>query len=141
MGADFDHFAFGVRGLGMSTEPNYALVEDDVLFVDFGCIFQHYFSDSGTTLALRESPAVLRERHAALRACIVAGVEAIRPGVTASAVLAALRETLDAHGITTSFPHGHGLGLEVRDYPIIVADNGLSIRDGCVDVHRICHSR
>jgi Xaa-Pro aminopeptidase len=38
------------------------------------------------------------------------------------------------HDITASFPHGHGLGLEVRDYPIIVADNEKRIRDDCVDV-------
>ena len=40
---------------------------------------------------------------------------------------------LTAQGITASFPHGHGIGLEVRDYPILVADNGLRIRDHCVD--------
>jgi Xaa-Pro aminopeptidase len=43
-------------------------------------------------------------------------------------------QTLNDNGITITFPHGHGLGLEVRDYPILVADNGLRIKDGCVDV-------
>ena len=42
-------------------------------------------------------------------------------------------DTLNAHGITATFPHGHGMGLEVRDSPIIVADNGLRIKDDCVD--------
>ena len=37
-------------------------------------------------------------------------------------------------GITNSFPHGHGLGLEVRDYPILVPQNGLEIRDDCIAV-------
>ena len=37
LGADFDHFAFGVRGLGMSTETNYRLAEDDILYVDWRC--------------------------------------------------------------------------------------------------------
>ena len=56
------------------------------------------------------------------------------PGAKASAAQAAMWKTLNAHGITASSPHGHGLGLEVRDYPIIVADNGQRIHDGCVDV-------
>lgn len=132
-GADFDHFAFGVRGLGIATEPNYILTDDDLLYVDFGCIYQYCFSDSGTTLAMREPSAPLLERHAALRACTRAGVEVMQPGVKTSEVQAAMWQTLNAHGVTASFPHGHGLGLEVRDYPIIVADNGQRIRDDCVD--------
>ena len=41
---------------------------------------------------------------------------------------------LTDHDITASNPHGHGVGLEVRDYPIIVADNGLHIKDDCIDI-------
>ncbi len=134
LGADFDHFAFGVRGLGMATDTNYQLAEDDVLYVDWGCIYENYFSDTGSTLAMREPEAHLQTRHAALRACMAAGVEALRPGAKASAAQAAMLQTLNDNGITVTFPHGHGVGLEVRDYPILVADNGLRIKDGCVDV-------
>ena len=133
-GADFDHFAFGVRGLGLATEPNYILTDDDILYVDFGCIYEGAFSDSGTTLAMREPSATLIDRHRALQECVEAGVEEMIPGAKASAAQAAMWETLNAHGITASSPHGHGLGLEVRDYPIIVADNGQRIQDDCVDV-------
>ena len=93
-----------------------------------------YFSDTGMTLAMREPPAVLSQRHAALRACMSAGAEALQPDAKASTVQAAMWRTLNDHDITASFPHGHGLGLEVRDYPILVADNGLRIGDDCVDV-------
>jgi len=133
-GADFDHFAFGVRGLGLATEPNYILTDDDILYVDFGCIYEGAFSDSGTTLAMREPSAILIDRHRALRECVEAGVEEMMPGAKASAAQAAMWKTLNAHGITASSPHGHGLGLEVRDYPIIVADNGRRIQDDCVDI-------
>ncbi|MBI4530547.1 MAG: aminopeptidase P family protein, partial [Candidatus Latescibacteria bacterium] len=133
-GADVDHFAFGVRGLGIATEPDGVLASDDVLYVDFGCIYQRCYADSGMTLTVSELSAPLLEKYGALRECVIAGVETIRPGVKASVVSAAMWQTLSSHGITASFPHGHGLGLEVRDYPIIVADNGLRIRDGCVDV-------
>ena len=133
-GADFDHFAFGVRGLGLATEPNYILTDDDILYVDFGCIYEGCFSDSGTTLTMREPSATLIDRHSALRECVAAGVEMMTPGAPASAAQAAMWETLNAHGITASSPHGHGLGLEVRDYPIIVADNGQRIYDNCVDI-------
>ena len=133
-GADFDHFAFGMRGLGLATEPDYILTDDDILYVDFGCIYEGCFSDSGTTLTMREPSETLIARHRALRECVEAGVEEMTPGAKASTAQAAMWETLSTHGITASSPHGHGLGLEVRDYPIIVADNGQRIHDDCVDL-------
>jgi len=41
---------------------------------------------------------------------------------------------LEEGGVVGENPHGHGLGLEVRDYPILTPDNGLRIRDQCIDV-------
>ena len=134
MGADFDHFAFGIQGLGIATEPYYVLSDDDVLYTDYGCIYRGYFSDTGTTLAMHKLPSPLRDRFDALRACMDAGEDAIRPGVEASKVRGAMWRVLNEHDYTACFPHGHGVGLEVRDYPIIVENNGLHIRDDCVDI-------
>ncbi|MCC7447911.1 MAG: aminopeptidase P family protein [Anaerolineae bacterium] len=133
-GAILDHFSYGVRGLGFATETDYVLSSDDLLEVDFGCIYKGCFSDSGTTLAMQALSDSMQARHAALFACLNAGSAAIAPGVKSSQVRNAMWETLNAHGITASFPHGHGLGMEVRDYPILVADNGLRIRDDCIDL-------
>jgi Xaa-Pro aminopeptidase len=134
LGANFDHFAFSIRGFGICTEPNYLLTSDDVLFVDFGCIYHYYFSDTGTTLALNNLSQALLGKYQALSACLEAGSKTMRPGVKGSEIQAAMRNALKEHGITASFPHGHGLGLEIRDYPIIVPNNGLRIRDDCIDV-------
>jgi Xaa-Pro dipeptidase len=134
MGADFDHFAFGLHGLGIAMEPEYELEIDDILYVDFGCIYKHYISDSGVTLAISQPTNELLERYLALRDCVDSAVRVSRAGAPASTTCQAMWETLNHRGITASFPHGHGLGLEVRDYPILVKDNGLRIRDGYVDV-------
>lgn len=133
-GADFDHFAYSIEGLGIAAEPEYAFRENDVLYVDFGVLYHGYFSDSGLTLAVgRLSPALL-DRYNSLRDALAAGAAAMRPDHRASEVRAAMWDLLAPRGIKTSNPHGHGLGLEVRDYPILVADNGRRIRDDCVDV-------
>jgi Xaa-Pro dipeptidase len=132
-GAEFDHFGFGYRGLGVATEPDYVLAEDEVLFVDWGCNYQRYYSDTGTTLAVGKIAPVLLERLAALRACLEAGMQAIRPGTRASTVQQAMWDVLTARGLQAIYPHGHGVGLEIRDYPILVADNGLRLRDDCID--------
>lgn len=134
LGADLDHFAYGMYGMGIATEPNHVLAENSVEYVDFGCRYQYYLSDSGTTLALQPPPTALEERFAALRACMDAGKRLICPGVKASTVQDAMQQTLKEHAIIESFPHGHGVGLEVRDYPIIAPDSGLRIHDDCLDV-------
>jgi len=134
LGADFDHFAYGMYGMGIATEPAHILSQDSVEYVDFGCRYQYYSSDSGTTLAYAELPPALESRYVALQACMDAGKKLLRPGVKASVVQAAMQQTLKDYAITESFPHGHGVGLEVRDYPILVPDSGLRIRDDCVDV-------
>jgi Xaa-Pro aminopeptidase len=134
LGADFDHFGYGFRGLGVATEPDYRLADDDVMFMDWGCNYRRYYSDTGTTLAMEAPATLMLERHAALRAGMAAGMQMIGPGVKASAVRGAMQQALNAHGITACNPHGHGVGLEIRDYPIIVADNGLRLRDDCIDV-------
>ena len=133
-GADFDHFVFCYCGLGVASEPDYQLASHDVMYVDFGCSYRRYASDTGTTLALSEPPDAVLKKHEALRECIQAGVDAMRPGVNASAVQAAMAQVIADHKINASFPHGHGLGLEACEYPLIVPDNGKRIRDGCVDL-------
>lgn len=134
MGADLDHFAFGYRGLGIATDPTYVLQDDTVEYIDWGCVYRSCFSDTGTTLAMRLLSPEMQRRFDALRGCMDAAIGRIMPGVKASEVQAPMQEVTAAQGLNNMFPHGHGVGLEVRDYPIIVPDNGRHIRDGCVDV-------
>ncbi len=134
LGADMDHFAYGYHGMGIATEPDYILREDFVEYVDWGCIYGKCYSDTGTTLALRPLSTEMQRRFDALRACMDVSTTVIRPGAKASEVSIPMKEVMTQHGITDTFPHGHGLGLEVRGYPIIVPDNGLRIRDDCIDV-------
>lgn len=133
-GADFDHFAVSVRGLGFASGGPVALERGDAMYVDFGCTRGGWFSDSGTTLSVGEPSSTTVEQFEAVRDCVAAGAAGLRPGVAASSVQAAMLATLIERGITESFPHGHGLGVEVRDYPLIMADNGGVIADDCVDV-------
>jgi Xaa-Pro dipeptidase len=132
-GADFEHFIYGLRGLGLAQEPDYTLEDDDILCVDFGCIYKGYFSDTAMTIEMPQAPRPLRDRYGDLQACVAAALDCVRPGVPSSVVQEAMVSTMAARGVTATFPHGHGLGLEIRDYPILVPDNGLHISDDCVD--------
>ena len=58
----------------------------------------------------------------------------MRPGALVSWVQRAMQEALEERGIRRCFPHGHSLGLAIRDYPIVMAASGLPIQDDCVHV-------
>lgn len=132
-GAESDHFAYSIKGMGIATETDYRLEADDVLYVDYGCVYRYGCSDSGLTLALTPLTEAFRRKYDAIYECLQAGREAMRPGAKASSVPDAMWDVLHAHDVEVSFPHGHGIGLEVRDYPILVADTGLRVQDDCVD--------
>lgn len=134
LGADYDHYIIGVHGMGLAESSDYRLQADDILLVDYGCRFENYASDSGQTVALGNLSPALTERYAALYAGLQAGAAELRPGTSASAVRAAMQTRLTEYGITTCFAHGHGFGLEPRDYPIIVENTGLRLHDDCIDL-------
>jgi Xaa-Pro dipeptidase len=133
-GAQLDHFISSPHGIGIQEVPDYRLTDGDVLYVDYGCTYDHYYSDNGTTLVVGRLDAEFARRYEVLRAGLDAGIHQLRPGVAASEVRRAMIDTLAEGGITGSNAHGHGIGLEVRDYPIIMPDSGLRIRDDCIDI-------
>ncbi len=132
-GADLEHFAAGPRGFGISMHPAETLRRDDVLYVDFGCRLDGYRSDGGVTLALEPLRPDLDARYGALRDAVAAGAEALRAGARASGAARAMSNALPASVAGAAPPHGHGLGLQAREYPLVVPDAGLRIRDDCVD--------
>ena len=131
--ATFDHYAYSMDGLGIATQVDYKLREGDVAFVDFGCIHDNQFSDTGTTLMIEPTCNKLVACHAALKDAIAAGQTAAVPGVTCSTVHQAMVSVLDGHGLLGS-PYGHSLGLEIREYPVFLPDHGRHIRDECIDI-------
>jgi Xaa-Pro aminopeptidase len=98
------------------------LERGEPVLLDFGGVYDGYSVDLTRTGALGvPSPELLR-LHEAVAASQAAAIEAIAPGVAASAVDTAARETLAAWGFgREAFGHGtgHGLGLEVHEEPRI----------------------
>lgn len=130
-GADLDHFSGSPTGFGLATEADYRLPERGSMYFDHGCRLRSWFSDTGHTIAFGPPDDACRRRQAAVRDVLRAGAEHLAPGTPASAAAEAMRHALATAGLS-GFPHGHGIGLEVRDYPIVVPDTGLHIEDDFV---------
>ena len=130
-GAEVDHFSGSPTGFGLATDADYRLPASGSMYFDHGCRLRSWFSDTGHTIAFGPPDDACRQRQAAVRSALLAGVEHLSPGRPASAAAEAMHEVLIAAGLD-GFPHGHGIGLEVRDYPILVPDTGLRIEDDFV---------
>lgn len=133
-GADLDHLALSLDGLGFVTGGDRALGSGTSMFYDYGCVYRGWISDAGTTLCVGEPEAAALAEHAALRDSVAAGAEALRPGIRGSRVQQTMQEALADAGIVESLPHGHGVGLEVREYPILLSADGRTLKDDCIEL-------
>jgi Xaa-Pro aminopeptidase len=114
-------------------EPGARVVQPgDVVVVDIGGRLDGYCSDTTRTLVVGEPPEGFLELYEVLRYAQLAGCQAVRPGVPASAVDKACRDVIEQAGYGSYFIHrtGHGIGLEEHEDPYIVAGNDEPIEPG-----------
>lgn len=105
----------------------------DVVVVDIGGTGpEGYHSDSTRTYVMGAADPADADLVAVLERAQAAGVDAVRPGVTAASVDAAARGVLEAAGLGEFFIHrtGHGIGVSLHEEPFIVAGNDLVLRQG-----------
>jgi Xaa-Pro aminopeptidase len=97
------------------------LTPGDLVVLDFGGVLDGYCSDLTRTVSVGAPTPDARRLHAAVRDAQRSAIEAVRPGVPASAVDAAARDLLESRGLGEAFGHGtgHGLGLDVHEEPRI----------------------
>jgi Xaa-Pro dipeptidase len=91
---------------------------DPVLF-DLAPRRDRHWADSCVTLACGTPSAELRRRHDAVRRALEAGIAAARPGATAGAVDAAVREALAAEGLECPHHSGHAVGERPQEEPFL----------------------
>ncbi|OIR11283.1 MAG: hypothetical protein BEU05_00885 [Marine Group III euryarchaeote CG-Bathy2] len=109
------------------------LAKGDMLIVDWGATCEGYFSDITRTFVVAAEPTQPQiEAHEAVRTASRAARTLAAPGILASEVDAAARNTLDGAGYGELFIHrtGHGLGLEVHEEPYINQNSAVALEPG-----------
>ena len=120
LGADFEHFMYSERGAEFATvRGRRRSAENEALAIDWGCALDGFRSDSGHTVVVGDVPDWVFDTHAALYAAVSHGATLLRPGSAGSAVAQAMDEVLAEAGIRDANPHGHGLGVAIRDLPVL----------------------
>jgi len=128
-------YTFVVAGGANSTVPHHfrndgALVDGDLLVIDAGGSVDRYATDITRTFPVngRFAPRQREVYEAVLRAQL-AGIAAVKPGVTLQQVDAAARGVLKEAGLDTFFIHAtcHHVGLDVHDPGPPLLAEGMTI--------------
>ncbi|MGH2764521.1 MAG: M24 family metallopeptidase, partial [Actinomycetota bacterium] len=122
-----------------AAEPHHgpgdrALRRGDVVKMDFGCVADGYHSDMTRTVAFGEPDGRLRDIHAVVLEAQLAGIEAVRAGVTGAEADRAARSVIEGAGHGEHFGHslGHGVGLEIHEGPTLRAGSEDVLPEGTV---------
>ncbi len=97
------------------------LEEGDVIVFDFGAVYEGYVSDITRMVSLGTPSERVLEVHEAVKRAQDLVFEKVRPGMRGREIDSIAREYLDDMGYGEKFGHGlgHGIGLEVHEYPSI----------------------
>jgi Xaa-Pro dipeptidase len=111
--------------------------EGSILLIDGGCAVEGYQSDISRTFVLGRATDRMKRIFEIERRAQDAALAAARPGVACEAVDAAARRVIDAAGFGPEYRHfthrvGHGLGMDIHEWPYLVRGNTLPLAPGMV---------
>ncbi len=137
-GADWVPYLAGGAGPGgyadvISPAGPQALRAGDVLMLDTGLVRDGYFCDFDRNFSIGPPTAQVRNAHARLIEATQAGLAAARPGATAADVFHAMdRIVTDGAGGSDAGRLGHGLGMQLTEWPSLIPDDHTVLEPGMV---------
>ena len=108
------------------------LRKGDSVIIDVGLLYKRYCSDMTRTVFFGEPTDEQKRVHDVVRAANEAGRAAVRPGVPMCEFDYAARKVIEDAGYGKYFIHrtGHGIGLEVHEFPDNSATSQIIARPG-----------
>lgn len=106
----------------------------DMIMFDIGVYAKGYASDITRTFGFGELSAEQLRIYETVLAANEAAIAAIKPGVSFGSIDKAARDVIEAAGYGPYFNHrlGHGLGIDVHEFPSVHGQNELLLREGNV---------
>jgi len=115
--------------------PGAAMVmEGQPITIDMGLILDGYCSDMTRSFVCGQADDRYREIHRLVRRAQLAGITALKAGVTGKEVDTAARQVIARAGYGEYFGHslGHGVGLQVHEAPRLSSRADTILQDGMV---------
>ncbi|MDR0269794.1 Xaa-Pro peptidase family protein [Paenibacillus sp.] len=116
------------------TPGDHKIQHGDLLMFDMGVYADGYASDITRTFAVGEISSELKSIYNAVLEANLQGIQAIKPGVTLASVDQAARNAIEKAGYGPYFLHrlGHGLGIDVHEYPSVHGNNTDLVQSGMI---------
>ncbi len=135
-GADDVPYLVGAAGQGgyadvISPPDDRPLREGDVLMLDTGATFAGYFCDFDRNFAFGHADDAAKSAYSQLWQATEAGLVAARPGATAADLFHAMHRVLGG-GSSNVGRYGHGLGMQLTEWPSIAAHDNTVLEAGMV---------
>jgi Xaa-Pro aminopeptidase len=114
------HVSGGPNGAMPHAGPTDRVVEpNELVVVDAGALLDGYHSDCTRTFATGHLPDDLAHAYEVCLRGQLAGLDAMRAGVTGAQADAASRQPIEAEGLGEKYGHGlgHGVGLLIHETP------------------------
>ncbi len=127
--------ASGKRGaLPHGVASDKEICQGELVTLDFGTRFAGYHSDETVTLAVGEVEPRLREIFDIVLEAHDRAMAQVAPGVALRDVDATARQFIAEKGYGDYFGHGlgHGVGLEVHEYPVVSTRSEVIAEEGMV---------
>lgn len=137
-GADDVPYLVGATGPGFDDiikQPSDRVIDaGDLLMFDTGSVFDGYSSDFDRYVAFGRADEDAKRAYRTVWEATEAGLATAKPGATTSDLWRAMAEVLDAGGsLGNSVGRlGHGLGMQVTEWPSHTADDGTVLEEGMV---------
>ncbi|HAT71746.1 MAG TPA: Xaa-Pro dipeptidase [Elusimicrobia bacterium] len=108
------------------------LRDNEAVLLDYGCVYGNYCSDMTRTFFHGKPTEEFRKVYSIVAASQKAGLAAVRAGAKARGVDAACRGLIADAGYGQYFIHGtgHGIGLEIHEFPRLNAKSEAVLRAG-----------
>lgn len=132
----FDYIvASGQRGAmphGLASEKK--LSSGELVTIDFGTRIDGYHSDETVTVAVGDIDTKSREIYDTVLAAHDQAMAAVRPGIPIVELDSIARDYISSQGYAEYFGHGlgHGVGLEIHEYPALSPKAEGRIEEGMV---------
>jgi len=133
-------FDFVIAAGTSSSKPHYLSghlnIEEDILLMDFGTIYNRYCSDITRTVFLNNIPgnSKLREIYNIVLEAQQRTIQACCEGIRCDELDSIARKYIERYGYGEKFGHslGHGVGLEVHEDPAVTSKNKTVLKENMV---------
>ena len=121
-----------IRDSGVAGEKE--ICTGELVTIDFGTCYQGYHSDETVTVAVGEVDGKLRQIFDIVLEAHDGAIAAAKPGLRACDLDAVARNFITGKGYGDYFGHGlgHGVGLNVHEFPPLTAKNEAILTAGMV---------